>query len=314
MNSALKKGFFYTLLILLYLMIVIFPSIDIYGKKYILCVSITAVSLIIFCFYDWQWLKKQFINGFTSAETQPLRLYSEVLSRISWFAFLLAVLALNFEWILVARALIAIFLMLVICCAILTYFDLKQNDSLRSRTLQFLFGMATPIVYIISTSYVASYFLKSSGLKIDESPLIQLWLGWAFFAVCMLFVIQLFSIALFFFLMKDLSTGYFLNVSAIMIGGTFLILIATGWFNNFQVIILDYATNKEWGRTFNCGNKEYTYGYERYFQVEDDKYISYFSDRFGHWGFAKIRCGKNREDITRVETSSIKMPKWFVVN
>lgn len=311
MTMARKNIIFYSLMILVYFMAIFFPGIDMVGKKYILGTA-CLVLFIFTCFaYDWPWLKSQVIKVFIPTVTQPLRLYSEAISRIAWFIFLLAMLALNFEWVWASRGLLAVFLLMVVLCAILTFFELKQSNSLASQALQFFFGVATPLIYVVSTTYIASYFLKSSGLKIDESPLIQLWLGWTWFAVWMLFVIQLFSIAFYFTQLKNMSTGYLLNLSAILIGGTFLVLLATGWFTKFQVLILDYATNKEWSNTFSCHNKNYNYGRERYFQQDDDKYISYFSDREGKWGFAKIRCGENSTGITRQVTSSIDMPKWF---
>lgn len=314
MPLKIKNAIFYTTSFVFCCMNFLFPAYDFSWKLYVLGGVFSALVAMVVMFYDIPWLRNQVIGAFTSTEIRPLKSYSERISRCSWIIFMMAMLALNFNAIWLARIMLVIFLLLVIFCLFLTYLDLQQHSDIFNRMLKFIYVVIVPVVYVVSNGYIASHFLVSSGMKIDDSPLIQLWLSWAYFAVWMLPVIQVFSIIVCFVLYKVRNIGNILNTSTIMIGIYFFVIIFTGWFNNFQVLILDYATGEEWVKEFSCGNIKATNYNVRYFQQDDDKYVAYFSDRGGKWGFDKVRCVTDANGIGVITSTTVDVISnrgWF---
>ncbi|MCE0811044.1 hypothetical protein [Buttiauxella sp. S04-F03] len=314
MPLKIKNAIFYTTFFIFCCVNVFFVSSEFSGESYVIGGLFLVIITMIYIFYNAAWLKTQALYFFTSGSTSSSSLFSNILIRGAWVIFLLAVVLSNLNFIWVARVMFAGFLLIVTGYGVFKYIHLWQRDDFIGRMLRFVFYTVLPIIFIISSSYLASFFLVSAGLNIADSPLINLFLGWAFFGACVLLVIQLSLFVFYFFSITRDDVDSVLNIATTMVASMFWVIIAIGWFNNIQVYILDYATSKEWVREFNCGNLKAANYNVHYFQQDDDKYIAYFSDRGGKWGFDKVRCvidSNGIGTITSTKLSELHKRKWF---
>lgn len=307
-----KDNIVYVILTSLLASNVILIGRDFYLKKF-LCLTIMFVFVLIlflkkekvreliyfFIYLNNNMISKK-ISGFTAL--------------LSWVFFTISLFLLNIGLIVLARWFILLFIVCVIISSIFVFYDLDRSGNIVVNKLKYIFGGLLSLLYFVTSAYSASFFLKFSQMDIGSSPLLEF--GWklTFFAFFLFMLLQPLTYIIFLIISRKLIGHQVMVFFGAMMFTSLLLFAVPKWADNFIVLVLDWATSREWNTSAVCGTLDISRANERYFGFNEEKYTVYFSNRNGKWGFEELQCIKdegNNDDTQTTSISSSRMPKWF---
>lgn len=310
--ERIKRNFFYIIL-----SIFLFSNTFLIGQylpfKKILSLTLLFITIIA-AFFNRENVKVIVRYFIYLNNDRAVKKISGGVSLFSWGLFFLSLFLLNMDFLWLARWFFLLFIITVIVSGAFVFYDLWYGDDIILNRFKPLIFSGVPILYFVTSTYAASYFLQFSNMDISDSPLLEL--GWksAFFAICLFVILQPISYCFFLYVSNKFKDHKAKSSVGILFLSSFLSLAALHWADNFIVFSLDWATSNEWRTNVKCGSLNISDSTERYFGFNADKYTVYFSNRDGKWGFEEINCikdDKNQDSVKRVLISQSKMPKWF---
>lgn len=269
---------------------------------------------VIICFYQKDEFKKIIYYFVYFNNDKVVKKISGGLSLLAWLFFVSFLFLLNVGLVWLARWFILVFIIFVVISGVFTFYDLERGNHTVFSKLKVVFISGVSLLYFITSTYAASYFMQMSNMDISDSPLLEF--GWkiAFFAIYFFMFLQPVSYGIFLLVSNKLKGHQLMTILGVIMVTSLLLFAVPRWAENFVVVVLDWATSSEWHTSMTCGSLNISEPTERYFGFNTDKYTVYFSNRDGKWGFEEINCikdDKNQDSLKRVLVSQSKMPKWF---
>ncbi|HEJ9439245.1 TPA: hypothetical protein ACG0QJ_003755 [Proteus mirabilis] len=237
---------------------------------------------------------------------------SGFMSLISCIVFLLLLFLINIGEPTLARYGLLIFLLLVISSGILLFFDLGGSEYELYKKSRLVLGFGFSFLYLLTSTYAASYFMQISNMDIGDSPLLEFGLKIAYFVFFALMLLQPLSYIFFLYISNKLKFPQIMIGLSIVAITSIALFLVPRWSTNVIVLVFDWATHSEWRTFASCGGEKISYPRERYYGFNTEKYTVYFSGRNGEWGFEELQCPKGDDsDPIRIPISKSNMPKWF---
>jgi len=312
MFKKIKNNLFYITLSIFLISNIFIVGWDFPFKKIFLLVLLFITIILSFVYKD---KAMKIIRYFIYLNNdQTVKKISGGISLFSWFLFICSLFLLNLGFLWLARWCVLLFVVAVIINGILVFYDLWCARDIILKKFKPLFFSGVTVLYFITNTYAASYFLKMSNMDISNSPLLEL--GWksAFFSIWFFVFMQPISYCFFLYVSNKFKDHKVMSSVGILLFLSLLSGAVLHWANNLIVLSLDWATSNEWRSHATCGSLDISNKTERYFGFNTDKYTVYFSNRDGQWGFEEIKCikdDKNQDSLIRVTVSQSAMPKWF---
>ncbi|MRT57755.1 hypothetical protein GJV11_16690 [Enterobacteriaceae bacterium RIT693] len=303
----------------LYIILSVFLITNIFLVKHEFIFKKTFILLFLFltvvvCFYKKDEFRRIIYYFVYFNNDKLVKKISGGLSLLAWLFFLSSFFLLNIGLVWFARWFILAFIIFVVISGVFTFYDLERGNSVIFSKLKIVFVSGVSLLYFITSTYAASYFMQMSNMDISDSPLLEF--GWkiAFFAIYFFMFLQPVSYGIFLLVSNKLKGHQLMTIFGVIMLTSLLLFSVPRWAENFVVVVLDWATSSEWHTSMTCGSLNISDPTERYFGFNTDKYTVYFSNRDGKWGFEEINCikdDKNQDALKRVLVSQSKMPKWF---
>ncbi len=180
--GAIRKEPSLTALCLFVLLNIWLVGVQLPGKGIILLVSLAALLLFLFWRDDWRWLDR-FRRGWLCFSLHSLEENAHTLATWALLAFFLSIFTVNGGWIWPGRYLLLGFVALGMLSALLLLIALMRNENQTLKKAGYILGAAVPVIYAITSSYAASDFYMMSGIKLDDSPVLNLWVKALYFSV-----------------------------------------------------------------------------------------------------------------------------------
>lgn len=297
------------------LILYLFISIYTLGREFYFKVElaiILSLVVIISCIFMREQRNKIYYKFICFDDNKEKKKVSGFMSLLTCIGFLLFLFFLNIGNSTFAIVGLIVFFLLVIVSGILLFFDLGGSEYKLFKKSRLVLGLGFSFLYLLTSSYAASYFMQISNMDIGDSPLLELGLKITYFIFFALMLLQPLSYMFFLYISDKLK------VPQVMIG-IFIVLITTitlflvpRWSTNVIVLVFDWATHSEWRTFASCEGEKISYPQERYYGFNTEKYTVYFSDRNGEWGFEELQCPKGDDSVPiRITISKSNMPKWF---
>lgn len=180
--GAIRKEPSLTALCLFGLLNIWLVGVQLPGKGIILLLSLAVLLLFLFWRDDWRWLDR-FRRGWLCFSLHSLEENAHTLATWALLAFFLSIFTVNGGWIWPGRYLLLGFVALGMLSALLLLIALMRNENQTLKKTGYILGAAVPVIYAITSSYAASDFYMMSGIKLDDSPVLNLWVKVLYFSV-----------------------------------------------------------------------------------------------------------------------------------
>ncbi|MEI2606021.1 hypothetical protein V8O11_19765 [Erwinia aphidicola] len=312
--GAIRKEPSLTALCLFVLLNIWLVGVHLPGKGIILLLSLAALLLFLFWRDDWRWLDR-FRRSWLCFSLHSLEENAHTLATWALLAFFLSVLIVNAGWISTGRHLLVGFVALGMLSALLLLIALMRNENQTLKKAGYILGAAVPVIYAITSSYAASDFYMMSGIKLDDSPVLNLWVKVLYFSVWFSLLIYPAASITFLVVMKGSRPRMMLTLTTFF----FIIVLSmqglVQWFGKIMVETMDYAINREWQSSYYCAGEAWRSDHERYFAIDDENWALYYSGRDGSWGFERLHCTAGSDGQPDAQRRPMEgphpVPQWF---
>lgn len=312
--GAIRKEPSLTALTIFCLLNIWLVGVQLPGKGIILLLSLAALLLFLFWRDDWRWLDR-FRRGWLCFSLHSLEENAHTLATWALLAFFLSIFTVNGGWIWPGRYLLLGFVALGMLSALLLLLALMRNENQTLKKAGYILGAAVPVIYAITSSYAASDFYMMSGIKLDDSPVLNLWVKVLYFSVW--FMLLIYPAASFTSkLALDANRPRMaVTLMTILLIIIFFMLSLMKWFGKIRLEAMDYAINREWQSSYYCAGEARRSDHERYFAIDDENWALYYSGRDGSWGFERLHCTAGSDGQPDTQRRSIEgphpVPQWF---
>ncbi len=312
--GAIRKEPSLTALCLFVLLNLGLTGVHLPGKSLILLLSLAVLLVFLFWRDDWRWLD-HFRRDWLGVSLHSPEENAHTLATLALLAFFLSLLTVNTGWIWPGRYLLLGFVLLGMLSALLLLIALIRNENQTLKKAGYILGAAVPVIYAMTSSYAASDFSVMSGMKLDDSPVLNLWVKVLYFSVWFSLLIYPAASIAFLVVMKGSRPRMMLTLTTFF----FIIVLSmqslVQWFGKLMVEIQDYAINREWQSSYYCAGEARRSDHERYFAIDDENWALYYSGRNGSWGFERLHCTTGRDNQPDTRRRRMEgphpMPQWF---
>lgn len=284
------------------------------GKGIILLVSLAALLVFLFWRDDWRWLDR-FRRGWLCFSLHSLEENAHTLATWALLAFFLSIFTVNGGWIWPGRYLLLGFVALGMLSALLLLLALMRNENQTLKKAGYILGAAVPVIYAITSSYAASDFYMMSGIKLDDSPVLNLWVKVLYFSVWFMLLIYPAASIAYLVVIKGSRPRMMLTLTTSFLIIVLLMQGLVQWFDKILVEIEDYAISREWQSSYYCAGEARRSDHERYFAIDDENWALYYSGRDGSWGFERLHCTAGSDGqpdtLRRPMEGPHPVPQWF---
>ncbi|MEX6156191.1 hypothetical protein [Providencia manganoxydans] len=272
---------------------------------------ILSIAVMIFCIVMRGQRNKIYYKFIYFDDNKEKKKASGFMSLLTCIGFLLFLFFLNIGNSTLAIIGLIAFYLLVIVSGILLFFDLGGSEYKLFKKSRLVLGLGFSFLYLLTSSYAASYFMQISNMDIGDSPLLELGLKITYFIFFALMLLQPLSYMFFLYISDKLKIPQVIIGISIVLITTITLFLVPRWSTNVIVLVFDWATQSEWRTFVSCGQEKISYPQERYYGFNTEKYTVYFSDRNGEWGFEELQCPEDDNELIRIPISKSNMPKWF---
>ncbi|MEX6315790.1 hypothetical protein AB6G19_21130 [Providencia manganoxydans] len=148
------------------------------------------------------------------------------------------------------------FYLLVIVSGILLFFDLGGSEYKLFKKSRLVLGLGFSFLYLLTSSYAASYFMQISNMDIGDSPLLELGLKITYFIFFALMLLQPLSYMFFLYISDKLKIPQVIIGISIVLITTITLFLVPRWSTNVIVLVFDWATQSEWRTFVSCGQEK----------------------------------------------------------